>query len=160
MGHAGTHPMVLIRPASRIGLPDLRELWTHWELLLFLIWRDVAVRYKQTALGVLWAILQPIGMMVVFNVFFGWLIRVASDGVPYPVFSYCALLPWIYFANAMGASSYSLIGNANLLTKMYFPRLIIPLAAAPEGLIDFGLSLIVPIGLMLYYHVTPTFAVL
>ena len=159
-GSVGTHPMVLIRPAPRIALPDIRELWAHRELLLFLIWRDVAVRYKQTALGVLWAILQPIGTMVVFSVFFGKLIRVASDGVPYPVFSYCALLPWIYFANAMGASSYSLIGNANLLTKMYFPRLIIPLAATLEGLIDFGISFIVLIGLMLYYHVTPTLAVL
>ena len=159
-GVAGTHPTVLIRPASRIALPDVGELWAHRELLLFLIWRDVAVRYKQTALGVLWAVLQPIGTMVVFSVFFGKLIRVSSDGVPYPVFSYCALLPWIYFANAMGASSYSLIGNANLITKMYFPRLIIPLAATLEGLIDFGLSFIVLIGLMLYYHVTPTLAVL
>jgi lipopolysaccharide transport system permease protein len=151
---------VIIRPARTITLPDLRELGRHGELLLFLTWRDLAVRYQQTALGVLWALLQPVLTMVVFSVFLGKLARVPSDGVPYPVFSYCALLPWTYFANSINLAGNALVNNANILTKIYFPRLIMPLASVLIGLVDFALALVVLLFLMLYYHIIPTLAML
>src|SRR6185295_4605786 len=139
---------------------NFREIWEYRELLYFLIWRDVKVRYKQTALGAAWAILQPVMTMIVFSVFFGRLAKMPSDGIPYPVFAFAALLPWQLFAYALSESSNSLVGSQNLITKVYFPRLIVPLAAVLAGLVDFAIGFIVLLGLMWYYGIAPTNAVL
>jgi lipopolysaccharide transport system permease protein len=144
-----------IEPATRWTSIDLRELWEYRELLYFLTWRDIKVRYKQTVLGATWAIIQPVFMMVVFSLFFGKLAKVPSDGIPYPVFAFCALLPWQLFAHAVGESSNSLVGNQQLLTKVYFPRLVIPLSAVISGLVDFLVALFVLIGLILWYGIVP-----
>jgi lipopolysaccharide transport system permease protein len=139
---------------------SLRELWAYRELLYFLVWRDVKVRYKQTALGAAWVILQPLLTMVVFTLFFGTLAKVPSDGMPYPLFAFAGLVPWTLFAYALTESSGSLVSNQNLITKVYFPRLIIPLASVLAGLVDFAISFGVLLGLMLYYGVVPTAYVL
>jgi homopolymeric O-antigen transport system permease protein len=153
-------PIRLIEPSQ--GWPALRlgELWRYRELLYFLIWRDVKVRYKQTALGAAWAILQPVATVLVFTVIFGNLARIPSDGFPYPVFTLAALLPWQLFAHALVESGNSLVLNQQLLKKVYFPRLIIPIAAALAGLVDVTFSLVVLLGMMLVYGVTPTPAIL
>jgi lipopolysaccharide transport system permease protein len=117
------------------------------------------VRYKQTALGAAWAILQPVFTMIVFSIFFGHLAKIPSNGVPYPIFTFCALLPWTYFAYALGESSNSLVGNANLISKVYFPRLVIPLAATLAGLVDFTIAFVVLVGMMLFFHIIPTAAI-
>ena len=132
-------PSLRIDPPSRWASIDFRELWEYRELLYFLTWRDIKVRYKQTVLGAAWAIIQPVFMMVVFSIFFGKLAKVPSDGVPYPVFAFCALLPWQLFAHSVADSSNSLVGNEHLITKVYFPRLVIPLSAVLRGLVDFGI---------------------
>ena len=134
----------------------VRELWEYRELLYFLTWRDVKVRYKQTALGASWAILQPFLTMVVFSLFFGRLANMPSDGIPYPIFSYAALVPWTFFANGVTQSANSLVLNSNLIKKVYFPRLVIPIAGVFSGFIDFGLAFIVLIGMMLWYGFVPT----
>ena len=134
----------------------LRELWEYRELLYFLTWRDVKVRYKQTALGAAWAIIQPFFTMVVFSLFFGQLARIPSDGIPYPIFSFAALVPWTFFANGLGQSANSLVGNANLIKKIYFPRLAVPIATILSGVIDFVLAFVVLMGMMLYYGILPT----
>ena len=131
----------------------LGELWRAKELLYFLTWRDVRVRYKQTALGASWAILQPLLTMIVFTVFFGRLAKVPSDGLPYPIFSFTALLPWTYFAQSMTQSSNSLVTSANLLKKIYFPRLVIPVSSVLGGLVDIATAFLVLIAMMIYYHV-------
>ena len=152
--------IVVIRP-SRGWVPlKLRELWEYRELLYFLTWRDIKVRYKQTALGVAWAIIQPFFTMVVFSIFFGRLARIPSDGVPYPIFSFTALVPWSLFAHGLTQSSNSLVSNQQLITKVYFPRLVIPMSAVVSGLVDFGLALLVLFGIMTYYGMTPTVNVL
>ncbi|MBA4383620.1 MAG: phosphate ABC transporter permease [Anaerolinea sp.] len=138
----------------------LGELWHYRELLYFLTLRDIKIRYKQTALGVAWAVLQPLITMVIFSVIFGQLAKLPSDGIPYPVFSYAALLPWQLFAGALQRAGVSLVGNSNLITKVYFPRLVIPMSAVAAGLVDFGISFIVLLGLMLYYRIMPTWAIL
>ena len=138
---------------------DLRELWAYRELLAFQAMRDIKVRYQQTMLGAAWAVLQPVTQMVVFSVFFGRLLGVGSDGVPYPVFAYCALLPWQLFAFALTQSSNSLVDNSHLITKVYFPRLIVPLASVIAGLVDFCIAFVVLLILMLWYGITPTWAV-
>jgi len=132
------------------------DLWHYRDLLYFLTWREVAVRYKQTLLGFAWAIIQPLLAMVVFSVFLGRLAKVPSDGVPYPVFSYLGLLPWTYFSAALTRSSMSLVSNQNLLSKVYFPRLLIPLSGTLSALADFLIALAVLIGLMFWYHITPS----
>ncbi len=152
-------PVIDIEPPRGWGALKLRDLWEYRELLYFLVWRDVKVRYKQTALGAAWAILQPVLSMLVFSVFFGRLAKVPSDGVPYPVFAYIGLLPWQLFAYALTESSGSLVSNQNLITKVYFPRLVIPLSAVLAGLVDFGLSFCVALGLLWYYGITPGAAV-
>jgi lipopolysaccharide transport system permease protein len=152
-------PHVAIRPARGWTSLDLRELWRYRELLAFLIWRDVKVRYKQTALGAAWAILQPVFSMVVFSLFFGRLAKVPSDGVPYPVFAYCALLPWQLFAYALAESSNSVVANERLITKIYFPRLVIPIAGVLAGLVDFAIAFSVLIVLMLHYGIAPTWTI-
>jgi len=149
-------PSLIITPSHGWVSLKLKELIEYRELLYFLIWRDIKVRYKQTVLGVAWAILQPFLTMVVFSVFFGRLARIPSDGLPYPVFAYCALLPWQLFAHALTESSNSLVANERLITKVYFPRLLVPLSAVLSGLVDFAMSFVVLLGMMLYYHIVPT----
>jgi lipopolysaccharide transport system permease protein len=139
---------------------DWRELWEFRELLFFLTWRDVMVRYKQTALGAAWAVLQPALTMVIFTLIFGRLAKLPSDGFPYPIFVYAGLLPWTFFANAVTTSSNSLVNSANLITKVYFPRVIVPLATVCAGLVDFACAFVLLALLMVWYHVplTPMFA--
>jgi lipopolysaccharide transport system permease protein len=149
-------PTIVIRPSQGwVGL-KLRELWTYRELLYFLVWRDVKVRYKQTVLGASWAIIQPVLTMVVFTLFFGGQAGLHPADVPYPLFSFAALVPWTFFANGLSQSSNSLVGSANLIKKIFFPRLVVPVSAVLSGLVDFVLAFVVLIGLMLYYGFVPT----
>lgn len=152
--------VIRIRPSSGWRALDLRELWRYRELLWFLAVRDIKVRYKQTALGVAWAVLQPLLTMVVFSIFFGKLANIPSDGVPYPLFALVGLLPWQLFAHALTQSSGSLVAEQRLITKVYFPRLIVPLASVLAGLADFGVAFVLVIGMMFWYGVTPTWAIL
>ncbi len=153
-------PTLRIAPSKGWVPLKLRELWEYRELLYFLIWRDIKVRYKQTALGATWAIIQPFFTMVVFSLFFGRLAGVPSDGIPYPIFSFTALVPWTFFANGLSQSSNSLVGSGTLITKVYFPRLIIPLASVFSGIVDFLLAFVVLIAMILYYGMAPTLNVL
>lgn len=155
-------PSVITRIQPRKGWVGLnfRELWKYRELLYFLIWRDLKVRYKQTALGAGWAIIQPLLTMLVFSLFFGRLARVPSDGVPYPIFAFAGLVPWTFFANAITQSSNSLIGSQHLITKVYFPRLVIPIASVLSGIIDFIIAFVVLIGMIFYYRITPGITIL
>jgi lipopolysaccharide transport system permease protein len=155
-------PSVITRIQPKKGWVGLNfpELWKYRELLYFLIWRDLKVRYKQTALGAAWAIIQPLLTMLVFSLFFGRLAHVPSDGVPYPLFAFTGLVPWTFFANAITQSSNSLIGSQHLITKVYFPRLIIPIASVFSGIIDFVIAFIVLIGMILYYGITPNVTIL
>jgi lipopolysaccharide transport system permease protein len=154
-------PPVLIIEAggSRIS-KQLRDLWAYRELLYFLAWRDFKVRYKQTVLGAAWAVIQPFFTMVVFSIFFGYLAKMPSDGIPYPVFAYAGLLPWSLFAHALTESSNSLVNNQSLITKVYFPRLIVPIAPLFVGLVDFGIALVVLFGMILFYKIVPGIAIL
>ncbi|HSL30761.1 MAG TPA: ABC transporter permease [Anaerolineales bacterium] len=136
--------------------PKFRELWEYRELLYFFAWRDIKVRYRQTIMGALWAIIQPFFTMVIFSLFFGRLANVPSDGVPYPVFSFAALVPWTFFANALAQASNSLVFSANMIKKIYFPRLALPIATVLAGVLDFVLAFVVLLGIMLYYGITPT----
>lgn len=155
--HDETVPSILVIEPTRGAVAlRLRELWAFRELLYFLTWRDIKVRYKQTVLGAMWAVIQPFFTMVVFSLFFGRLAKVPSDGIPYPIFSYSALLPWTYFSTSLGASSNSLVGNAALITKVYFPRLIVPIASVLSGVVDFCIAFTVLIGMMAYYGIRPT----
>ena len=155
-----SEPLVVIQPSKRWSILSFKDIWAYRELLFFLTWRDVKVRYKQTALGAAWAILQPLFMMLIFTIFFGRLAGVGSAGIPYPLFALAGLVPWTFFANAITASGNSLVGSANLITKVYFPRLIVPAAAMLAGLVDFVLAFILLCLLMLYYRVTLTVQVL
>ena len=146
----------IIQPRKGFWDLDLKGLWEYRELLFFMVWRDVKVRYKQTALGVAWAILQPLLATLIFSIFFGRLAHMPSGGVPYPVFAYTALVPWQYFANALTESSNSLVASQNLIKKVYFPRLVIPLGSVTAGLVDFCFAFIVLIGMMFYYGIRPT----
>ena len=146
---------IRIVPTQGWAALRLKELWAYRELLYFLVWRDVKVRYKQTALGAIWAILQPVFTMVVFSLFFGRLGKIPSDGLPYPLFSFAALVPWTYFSHGLSQASNSLVGSANLIKKVYFPRLSIPIASVASGLIDFALAFLVLLGMMLYYGILP-----
>jgi lipopolysaccharide transport system permease protein len=155
-----TEPLVVIQPARNWRLVSLKDLWAYRELLFFLTWRDVKVRYKQTALGAAWAILQPLFMMIIFTIFFGRLAGVDSAGIPYPLFALAGLVPWTFFSNAITASGNSLVGSANLITKVYFPRLIVPAAAMLAGLVDFALAFLLFCVMMAYYRVGPSIQVL
>ena len=146
----------VIRPVSGWQLVNVRELWHYRELLYFLAWRDVKVRYKQTVLGAAWAILQPLLMMVVFSVFFGRLAQVDSGGLPYPLFAFAGLLPWTFFATAIANAGNSVVGSERLITKIYFPRLAIPFASVGAALVDFAVAFGMLFVLMLYYQVSPT----
>jgi lipopolysaccharide transport system permease protein len=153
-------PLVTIEANQSWSGVKLGDLWAFRDLLYFLSWRDVKVRYKQTVLGVAWAIIQPLFTMIVFTLFFGRLAGVPSDNVPYPLFAYAGLLPWTFFANAIGSSGNSLVGSANLITKVYFPRMIIPAAAIAAGLVDLGISFLVLVVLMIYYRIHVTWGIL
>ncbi|MBE2272204.1 MAG: ABC transporter permease [Anaerolinea sp.] len=150
----------VILPSKGWVALKLYELWEYRDLLFFLTWRDISVRYKQTVLGAAWAVIQPLFSMVIFSVFFGGLAQMPSDGVPYPIFSYAALLPWTFFANALSNASNSLVGNANLISKVYFPRLIIPISNVLGGLVDFAIAFIVLLIMMLVFRIVPTMAII
>jgi len=153
-------PRLLIRPESGWASLGLSEIWDYRELLYFMIWRDVKVRYKQTALGAAWAVLQPLLTMLVFTVFFGKLGSVGSEGLPYPIFSYAALLPWTFFAQGLLMSSNSLVGQSNLIKRVYFPRLVIPSSAVLAGLVDFSIAFLIFIVMMVGYRIPVTAAIL
>lgn len=149
-------PLVVIEPSREWAGVGLRDIWRHRELLYFMIWRDLKVRYKQTVLGLVWVVMQPLLMTVVFTVFLGMLARVSSgDETPYPLFAFAGLLPWTFFANSVANGSNSLVSNAHLLTKVYFPRPIIPVAAVGGRLVDFGISFVLLAALMIFYGVKP-----
>jgi lipopolysaccharide transport system permease protein len=158
---AGQHklpekPLVVIEPSQSWVALDLKGIWTYRELLYFLTWRDVKIRYKQTALGVLWAVLQPLMMMLVFSLFFGRVAGMPSDGLPYPIFAYGGLLAWTFFANAVTNSGNSLVGSSHLITKVYFPRMIIPGASVGASLVDLLISFLLLVPLMFYYRISVT----
>lgn len=153
-------PITYLKPSKGWLSIDLKELWRYRELVYFLTWRDIKVRYKQAVLGIAWVVLQPLLTVLIFTVVFGTLLKTPSQDLPYPLFAISALLPWQLFANALQRSSISLVGNANLLTKIYFPRLAIPLSAVMAALIDFGVSFIVLIGMMAYYRYVPGWNIL
>lgn len=160
MNWTGDCPAIRIAPSRGWAALKLHELWEYRELLYFFIWRDVKVRYKQTALGIAWAVLQPFFTMVIFSLFFGGLAKMPSDGVPYPIFAYTALIPWTFFAYGVAQASNSLVTNSNLINKVYFPRLAIPIASVLGGLIDFVPAFIVLLGMMFYYGLYPGIHVL
>jgi lipopolysaccharide transport system permease protein len=152
-------PTVVIQPRRGLFDLDLKALWQYRELLYFLVWRDVKIRYKQTAIGASWAILQPLLSMIVFTVVFGKLAKLDSDGLPYPIFAYAGLLPWQYFAQAISNSGQSLVQSANLISKLYFPRLVVPIAATVSPLVDFVVSFVVLLGLMVWFDIPPTWRI-
>jgi len=148
-----------IRPSAGLAALNLGDVWTYRELVFFMIWRDIKVRYKQTFLGAAWAVIQPLLTMLVFNFVFGTIAKVPTDGVPYPIFSYTALLPWGMFTTALNTASRSLTANQNMVTKIYFPRLVLPLASVLGGVVDFAIAFVILVGMLIYYRVTPTAAV-
>ena len=148
--------VTIIKPSRGWASLNLGELWEYRELLYFLAWRDVKVRYKQTIIGVAWAIIQPLFTMLVFSLFFGRLANMPSDAIPYPIFSYAALVPWNFFANGLRQASDSLVLSANLIRKVYFPRLVIPIASVLSGVVDFCLAFLVLLGMMLAYGIVPS----
>jgi lipopolysaccharide transport system permease protein len=153
--------MVYIRPTSGLAALNLRDLWTFRELIFFMIWRDIRVRYKQTLLGALWAIIQPVMNMLVFTFLFDRIAKVPIDGnIPYPLFSFAALLPWGLFSTALNAGSRSLTSNQNMITKTYFPRLVLPMASILGGLLDFAIAFVILIGMMIYFDVTPSLSII
>ncbi len=153
-------PVVMLRASRGLSALDLRSLWKFRELLYFLTWRDIKVRYKQTVLGGLWAVIQPLFTMLIFTLFFGRLASMPSDGVPYALFSYAALVPWTFFTNALTNASNSLVGSANLITKVYFPRLLVPVASVLSALVDVALSSVLLFVMMGYYYVAPSVRIL
>src|SRR3984893_8286009 len=169
MGVTQTHVPVAVKPPessvvridARSGwlALDLAELWAYRELLYFFVWRDIKVRYKQTVIGAAWAILQPVMTMLVFSLFFGRLARIPSQGLPYPVFYYCALLPWMYFSTAMQGATNIVVDQQRVITKIYFPRVVLPIAAVLSGLLDFAISFVVFLAIMVYYRIVPTAAI-
>lgn len=152
-------PVTRIQPTTGWGSLKLKELWEYRELLYFLTWRDIKVRYKQTALGAAWAILQPFLTMLVFTIFFGRLAKVPSDGVPYPIFSYTALLPWQLFAYSLTQAGNSMVASQQLIKKIYFPRLVIPISAVLGGLVDFCFAFVLLLVMMAYYGIAPTWGI-
>ena len=153
-------PVFIIRPSKGLVALNLRELWQYRELLYILIWRDIKVRYKQTAIGAAWAVIQPFLTMVVFSLIFGRLAKIPSEGLPYPIFAYSALLPWQFFAKALTEASTSLVVNERVITKVYFPRLLVPTAVVLAGLLDFGIAFLILLGMMVFYGITPSWFIL
>ena len=156
MQNGSNSSVIIIKPSHGWSALNLRDLWTYRELILFLTWRDLKVRYKQTLFGASWAILQPFLIMVVFSIFFGNLAEIPSDGVPYPIFSFTALLPWTLFSKALQDASKSLVASSHMITKIYFPRMILPLSAVLAGLVDFFIAFAVLIGMMFYFGIMLT----
>jgi len=152
--------VTIIRPSHSWRGINFRELWRYRELLYFLTWRDIKVLYKQTVLGAAWAVIQPLFTMLIFTLFFGKLAKIPSDGIPYPIFSFAALVPWTFFANGLAKSSQSLVNESNLIKKVYFPRLVIPLSAVLSSGVDFVLAFIVLLVMMFFYGIVPTLALL
>jgi len=153
-------PFFRIEPTRGSVSLMLSEMWQYRELLYFLTWRDIKVRYKQTALGAAWAIIQPLLAMVVFSLFFGKLAKVPSDGIPYPIFTFTALVPWTFFANALNQSSNSVVTSSHIVKKIYFPRLIVPISSTLSGLVDFIFAFVVLLVMMLYFNITPTWNII
>ena len=147
---------IIIKPPSGWSALDLHDLWIYRELIFFMTWRDLKVRYKQTLLGASWAVLKPFLNMVVFTIFFGGLAKVPSEGVPYPIFSFAALLPWELFSNALSISSRSLVQNRHMITKIYFPRVILPLSSTLSGVVDFLIAFVILLAMMAFYRIQPT----
>jgi len=158
--HSGASATIRIEPLHGLFELRLREVWAYRELLYFFVWRDVKIRYKQTAIGILWVVLQPVLTMLVFTLFFGRLAKLPSQGLPYPVFYFAALVPWTYFAYALQMTTNVVVDNQRLITKVYFPRLILPISAALSGLVDFAIGLAVLAIFTVAYGIRPTFAVL
>lgn len=152
-------PVFVIRPSRGWMDLNLRELWQYRELLYILIWRDIKVRYKQTVIGAAWAVIQPFFAMIVFSLFFGTLAKIPSEGLPYPIFAYSALLPWQFFAKALTEASTSLVVNERIITKVYFPRLLVPTAVVLAGLLDFGIAFLILLGMMVFYGIMPSWAI-
>jgi lipopolysaccharide transport system permease protein len=157
--HTTERPITEITPRRGAFAVDIRELWDYRELLFLFAWRDATVRYKQSVVGIGWALVQPLLMMIVFTLVFGRFAKLPSDGVPYTVFTLCALLPWNYFARSLAESSNSLVGGSNLITKIYFPRLVLPLSRVFSGLIDFGITFVMLIAMLIWYRIKPSMAV-
>lgn len=155
-----TGARIVIEPEERWIALQLKELWRYRELLFFIAWRDITVRYKQTVLGAMWAILQPFLNMIVFSLIFGRLAKLPSDNLPYPIFSYAALLPWQYFSTAMSSASNSLVGSSGLISKVYFPRLIVPMASVLPPIADFAIAFVLLLLMMVYYGIAPTINVI
>jgi lipopolysaccharide transport system permease protein len=153
-------PMLDIQPTNGWGSLGLHELWQYRELLWFLTWRNIKARYRQMALGPLWIIIQPLVSMVIFSVIFGALAKLPSDGLPYPLFTYTALLPWTYFANAAKSSVGSLVSQMGVISKVYFPRLVVPISAVLSGLVDLAMSFLILLGMMAFYGFTPSWNIL
>lgn len=153
-------PVITIKPSPKISFPDVREIWNYRELFLTFVIRDLKIRYRQTIIGGLWAVIQPLTTMVIFSFFFGYLAKISGDGMPYPVFSYSGLVLWIYFANTLSATSSSIVGSSALFTKVYFPRIIAPLAAGITGMVDYAISLVILFAMMAYYQIVPPLMVL
>jgi lipopolysaccharide transport system permease protein len=160
IGQSGDFPVVCIAPRRGSLALDLGELWTYRELLYFFVWRDIKVRYKQTVIGAAWAVLQPLMTMLVFSLFFGKLAKIPSQGLPYPIFYYCALLPWMYFSAAMQGATNIVVDHQRVITKIYFPRVVLPMAAVLSGLLDFAISFAAFLGMMVYYRIVPTRAII
>lgn len=150
--------ITVIKPKKKLSWQDFKEIWQYRELLYFFSWRDIKVRYKQTALGVLWAIFQPFMTMVVFSIFFGHFGKIPSDGIPYPIFVYVGLLLWQFFSTSLSGASNSLVGAAGITTKVYFPRLLVPISSAVTNFVDFAIASTVLAGIMFYYHFVPNFS--
>src|SRR5580658_7917502 len=154
-----TAPVRIMAPRGFLEI-DLRELWAYRELLYFFVWRDVKVRYKQTVIGAAWAVLQPFLTMVVFSLFFGHLAHMPSNGLPYPIFYYTALLAWVYFSTALQSATNTIVDHQNVITKVYFPRLLLPCSAVVAGLVDFAVSFVVLMAMSLYYKIYPGWTLL
>ena len=148
--------VVTIQPVKGLVGLNLKEIWHYRELIYFLSWRDLKVRYKQSVLGILWAILQPMMSMVVFTIFFGNLAKVPSDGIPYPIFSYAALVPWTFFSSALNVSARSMLANGGMISKIYFPRIIVPMASILANFVDFLIAFVILVAMMFFYHIIPT----
>lgn len=153
-------PTIYIKPSTGLAALNLRDLWVYRELVFFMVWRDIKVRYKQTMLGMAWAVIQPVMTMLVFTFLFGKVAKLPTDGIPYPIFSYTALLPWGLFVTAMNQGSRSLVAHNNMVTKIYFPRLILPISSVFAGLVDFAIAFVILFGLMVYYQVKPAWGLL
>lgn len=151
---------IYIKPTKGLAALNLRDLWIYRELVFFMVWRDVKVKYKQTLLGMAWAVIQPVMTMLVFTFVFGSVAKVATDGIPYPIFSFAALLPWGLFEVALNQGSRSLVAHNNMVTKIYFPRLILPMSSVFAGLVDFVIAFVILVGLMFYYRMAPAYELL